>query len=71
MVAKQRRERRRRRGFLRKTRVLETPAKKAANQTVLVVFLPSLQRKSTLLFLSLDFFLREALRPVSGALARN
>jgi hypothetical protein len=65
------RRRRRRRGFFKKTRVLETPAKKAANQPVLVVFLPSLERKSTLLFLSLDFFLREALRPVSGALGSN
>lgn len=55
------RRRRRRRGFLRKTTVLETPAKKAANQTVLVVFLPSLERKSTLLFLSLSTFSSERL----------
>jgi hypothetical protein len=55
------RRRRRRRGFLRKKTVLETPAKKAANQTVLVVFLPSLERKSTLLFLSLSTFSSERL----------
>lgn len=55
------RRRRRRRGFLRKTTVLETPAKKAANQTVLVVFLPSLERKTTLLFLSLSTFSSERL----------
>jgi hypothetical protein len=59
------RRRRRRRGFLRKTTVLETPAKKAANQTVLVVFLPSLERKSTLLFLSLS-----RLFPPRGSKAR-
>jgi hypothetical protein len=41
--------------------VPETPAKKAANQTVLVVFLPSLERKSTLSFISLSTFSSERL----------
>jgi hypothetical protein len=70
---KKRKEKKKKKRVLKKNNkgVLETPTKKAAKQTVLVVFLPSLERKSTLLFLSLDFFLREPLRPVSGALGRN
>jgi hypothetical protein len=62
---KKRKEKKEKKRVLQKNNSAGNPRKKAANQTVLVVFLPSLERKSTLLFLSLS-----RLFPPRGSKAR-